>query len=89
MAKDHLDVGIGGVVSQIDQDKCVACLTCIRMCPYDVPAINEKGVAEIEAAKCQGCGICASECPAKAIQLMHYKDTQVMAKTEALFEQFC
>ncbi|MDI6736830.1 MAG: NAD(P)-binding protein, partial [bacterium] len=32
LAKDHLDVG--GVVSQIDGDKCVACLTCIRMCPY-------------------------------------------------------
>ena len=56
------------------------------MCPYDVPVINEKGVAEIEAAKCQGCGICASECPAKAIQLMHYKDTQVVAKTEALLQ---
>jgi len=82
LAKDYLDVG--GVVSVIDGDKCVACLTCIRMCPYDVPAINEKGVAEIEAAKCQGCGICASECPAKAIQLMHYKDEQVIAKTEAL-----
>ncbi|MFH1860199.1 MAG: FAD-dependent oxidoreductase [bacterium] len=84
LAKDYLDVG--GVVSQIDQDKCVACLTCIRMCPYDVPAINEKGVAGIEAAKCQGCGICASECPAKAIQLMNYKDTQVVAKVKALFE---
>jgi heterodisulfide reductase subunit A-like polyferredoxin len=86
LAKDHLEVG--GVVSVIDGDKCVACLTCIRMCPYDVPAINEKGVAEIEAAKCQGCGICASECPAKAIQLMHYKDEQVMAKTGTLFEHF-
>jgi heterodisulfide reductase subunit A-like polyferredoxin len=82
LAKDHLEVG--GVVSVIDGDKCVACLTCVRMCPYDVPTVNEKGIAEIEAAKCQGCGICASECPAKAIQLMHYKDKQVMAKTEAL-----
>ena len=34
----------------------------------------------------EGCGICASECPAKAIQLMHYKDEQVMAKVEAMFE---
>ncbi|MEW6618485.1 MAG: NAD(P)-binding protein [bacterium] len=83
LAKDHLDVG--GVVSVIDANKCVVCLTCIRMCPYDVPFINEKGAAEIEAAKCQGCGICASECPAKAIQLMHYKDNQILAKTEALF----
>jgi len=84
LAKEYLDVG--GVVSVIDENKCVACLTCIRMCPYDVPFINEKGVAEIEAAKCQGCGICASECPAKAIQLMHYKDAQMLAKVQAMFE---
>ena len=84
LAKDHLNVG--GVVSEVDQNKCVACLTCIRMCPYDVPFINDKGAAEIEPAKCQGCGICASECPAKAIELMHYKDEQVVAKTTALLQ---
>jgi len=83
LAKDKLEVS--GVVSKIDQNKCVACLTCIRMCPYSVPFINNKGAAEIEPAKCQGCGICASECPAKAIELMHYKDTQVVAKVEAMF----
>ncbi|MFH1096107.1 MAG: NAD(P)-binding protein [Candidatus Desantisbacteria bacterium] len=84
LAKDKLEVS--GVVSWIDQNKCVACLTCIRMCPYSVPFINDKGAAEIEPAKCQGCGICASECPAKAIELMHYKDTQVVAKVDAMFE---
>ncbi|MDI6781097.1 MAG: FAD-dependent oxidoreductase [bacterium] len=83
LAKNQLEVG--GVVSWIDQNRCVACLTCIRMCPYNVPFINEKGAAEIEPAKCQGCGICASECPAKAIELMHYKDTQVVAKVDAMF----
>ena len=78
---------ISGVVSVVDADKCAACLTCVRTCPYDVPAINAEGVAEIEAAMCHGCGICASECPAKAIQLMHYKDSQIIAKTEALFSK--
>jgi heterodisulfide reductase subunit A-like polyferredoxin len=83
LAKDQLEVG--GVVSWIDQNKCVACLTCIRMCPYNVPFISDKGIAEVEPAKCQGCGICASECPAKAIELVHYKDRQVLAKVESLF----
>jgi len=78
---------ISGIVSVVDGDKCAACLTCVRVCPYDVPEINADGVAEIEAAMCHGCGICASECPAKAIQMMHYKDEQVIAKTEALFKQ--
>ena len=44
------------------------------------------GAAFIEPAICQGCGICASECPAKAISVMHYRDAQVMAKVDALFE---
>ncbi|MHC4808209.1 MAG: CoB--CoM heterodisulfide reductase iron-sulfur subunit A family protein, partial [Planctomycetota bacterium] len=81
------DMEISGVVSVVDPDKCAACLTCLRTCPYDVPAINVEGVAEIEAAMCHGCGICASECPAKAIQLMHYKDSQFIAKTKALFDE--
>ncbi|MFC1781532.1 CoB--CoM heterodisulfide reductase iron-sulfur subunit A family protein [Planctomycetota bacterium] len=81
------ELEISGIISVIDPDKCAACLTCVRTCPYDVPEINKDGVAEIEAAMCHGCGICASECPAKAIQLMHYKDAQIIAKTKALFSK--
>jgi len=77
----------GGVTARVDEDKCAACLTCVRTCPYNVPRINADGVAEIETAQCHGCGTCASECPAKAIELMHYKDAQVTAKTEALFRE--
>jgi heterodisulfide reductase subunit A-like polyferredoxin len=77
---------VGGVVSVVDPEKCAACLTCVRSCPYDVPRINEEGVAEIEPAACQGCGICASVCPRKAITLQHYADRQVIAKVDALKE---
>ncbi|MGA9350931.1 MAG: FAD-dependent oxidoreductase [Anaerolineae bacterium] len=92
LSKDVLEVG--GVVAVVDQERCTGCLTCVRICPYDVPHINSTkvgagrilGVAEIEAAACQGCGICPAECPAKAIQLQHYRDEQVLAKEEALFE---
>ncbi|MBW8000797.1 MAG: NAD(P)-binding protein [Planctomycetes bacterium] len=78
---------ISGIVSVVDPDKCAACLTCVRVCPYDVPKINEDGVAEIEKAMCHGCGICASECPAKAIELMHYKDNQIISKTVSLLKE--
>jgi len=76
----------GGVVAEVDQDKCAACLTCVRVCPYEVPIIEaDTKKAKIEAAACQGCGICVSECPVKAITLHHYTDAQVFAKEEALF----
>ncbi|MBN1978436.1 MAG: FAD-dependent oxidoreductase [Anaerolineae bacterium] len=90
LSKDVLEVG--GVVAQVDQEKCVGCLTCVRICPYDVPQIQADftgvggivGAATIEPAKCHGCGICVSECPAKAIQLLHYQDVQIGAEIEAL-----
>jgi len=76
----------GGAVSVVDPKKCVACLTCVRVCPYGVPRINADGVAEIPMASCQGCGVCAGECPAKAIELLHYRDAQIICKSEALLQ---
>ncbi|MDH4207419.1 MAG: FAD-dependent oxidoreductase, partial [Anaerolineae bacterium] len=82
----------GGIVAAVDPEKCTACLTCVRVCPYNVPVIDPGlkgaggvlGAARIEIAACQGCGTCAAECPAKAIQLMHYRDEQVTAEAQAL-----
>jgi heterodisulfide reductase subunit A-like polyferredoxin len=77
-------ITVSGVVARVEGERCAACLTCVRVCPYEVPIINAKGEAEIEVAKCHGCGCCAAECPAKAIELGHYRDDQIVAKCEAL-----
>ncbi len=82
LSKDK--VAAGGVVAHVYGEKCAACLTCVRTCPYSVPVINEKGEAEIDISKCKGCGSCAAECPAKAIDLMHYRDEQLEGKVRAL-----
>lgn len=82
LSKDHLR--LGGIVASVEEDKCSVCLTCVRACPFQVPVINDRNVAYIELAKCQGCGICVSECPAKAIQLAHFKDFQILAETDSL-----
>jgi len=79
---------IGGVVARVDQSKCVGCLTCVRACPFGIPKVRYtdigvggiRGAAYIEPALCQGCGTCTAECPAKAIQLVAYKDEQVLAQ---------
>jgi heterodisulfide reductase subunit A-like polyferredoxin len=84
-----------GRVAVVNQARCVGCLTCVRICPYQVPKMaanltgvgNIIGAAQIEPTICQGCGICAAECPAKAIQLTHYTDAQTLTKLDALFER--
>jgi len=81
-------------VAVVDPLMCVGCLTCVRICPYEVPQVSADftgigeitGAAYIEPAVCHGCGTCVSECPARAIQLMHSTDAQTLTKIDALFE---
>ena len=74
---------VGGPVAEVNEDLCVACLTCLRVCPFGVPRINERHFAQIDPAACQGCGNCASACPQGAIQVGHYQDDQYVALLEA------
>jgi heterodisulfide reductase subunit A-like polyferredoxin len=91
LSQDTMETG--GRVAIVDEHRCVGCLTCVRTCPYGAPHIvanltgvgNILGAAQIEAAMCHGCGSCAAVCPAKAIDLMHYTDTQILPKVDALF----
>jgi heterodisulfide reductase subunit A len=77
---------IGGVISVVDQSKCVGCLTCVRTCPFEIPKVRYsdtgvggiRGAATIDPAICTGCGTCSAECPAKAIQLVAYRDEQIL-----------
>jgi heterodisulfide reductase subunit A-like polyferredoxin len=81
---------LGGVVAQVDAEKCVGCLTCTRTCPFGIPQVIQQegrsgvgglgGAAFIDPAQCQGCGTCTGECPANAIQLVNYMDDQVMLR---------
>jgi len=80
-------------VAVVDQAKCVGCLTCVRLCPYNAPKVKAtftgvggvSGAAYVEPAACHGCGTCAAECPARAIQLLHYTDLQMLTKVDSLF----
>jgi len=73
-----------------DPQKCVACLTCIRVCPHGaiqlVRVDGSKEVAEISDLACYACGICAAICPAKAIRFKGYRDEEILAQIEAVGE---
>jgi formate dehydrogenase beta subunit len=58
----------GGAV--VDQKKCMACLTCMRVCPYGAPVVE--AYSTIRPEYCQACGLCAPECPAEAISMVSY-----------------
>ena len=76
---------VGGAVAVVDPQKCAICLTCVRTCPFGVPRVDQaEGVIAIDPAACQGCGSCASACPRKAIELMHHRDDQFLAKICAI-----
>ncbi len=67
-----------GKVAEVKKELCVSCLTCVRVCPWDIPIIDSDGYASIDADKCRGCGICVIECPAKAINLPMGEDEKLL-----------
>ncbi len=75
---------VGGQTAWVDPDKCVSCMTCVHVCPYMAPRVNEFNKAEVQSATCMGCGSCTAECPAKAITLRHYVDAQILAAVNGL-----
>jgi coenzyme F420-reducing hydrogenase delta subunit/NAD-dependent dihydropyrimidine dehydrogenase PreA subunit len=62
----------------VDPEKCVLCLTCLRVCPHGAITVDrEKEAAFPSPVSCKRCGACAAECPAQAITLPGFEDKQV------------
>ena len=72
------------VHAEVNPGKCIACLTCVRICPFGVPFINEDGVAEIVPLECRACGVCVSSCPNDAIELKSFTDSDVIPQIEKM-----
>ncbi len=57
-------------LSQVDQNLCSGCGTCVEKCPVDAIELNDSDIAEVNAEYCLGCGVCAHFCPENAIILL-------------------
>ena len=57
------------MVAQIDEQKCLNCGLCGRVCIYDAPVAG-KHAFSIPAEACDGCGLCPQLCPASAITMV-------------------
>jgi heterodisulfide reductase subunit A len=72
----------GGVVAVVDPERCSACLTCMRSCPYHAPYTDEEGKAAIDIPLCLGCGLCVGLCPSQAIDLFCNTSSQLNSLSE-------
>jgi len=75
---------IMGQIAFVNPAGCVACATCVKVCPYGAPAINALRKAEIQPAKCMGCGSCVASCPGRAIILQHQENEAMGAMFDEL-----
>ncbi len=65
-----------------DEERCAACLMCVRICPFGVATVERTAVMPQE--ECQACGLCAAECPAAAIALTRFGTNQMKAQLQQL-----
>lgn len=50
----------------VEEEGCIGCGNCIRVCAHDAPSITNKKAA-IDHDKCVGCGRCIGVCPKDAV----------------------
>jgi heterodisulfide reductase subunit A len=77
-------VSVSGAVAQTIQEQCSGCGTCVSVCPYSAPSLNEKHKSEINPALCKGCGLCAASCRSGSIRLNGFNDAQILAMIDAV-----
>ncbi len=66
------------------RSKCIACGTCVQVCPQGAQSLSEDGERSIDWEKCQSCGTCAEACAPRALAMCGQKWTvrQVVQRVE-------
>ncbi|MDR1870942.1 MAG: FAD-dependent oxidoreductase [Deltaproteobacteria bacterium] len=73
---------VGGIVAEIDQNRCSGCGVCKAVCPYSAIDLDDKGKAVVNEAMCKGCGNCASSCRSDAPSLRGFTNAGLFAQIE-------
>lgn len=60
----------GKVVARIDEQLCIGCTFCTRVCPVDAIVGAGKQMHTVIAAECTGCELCIAPCPMDCISLV-------------------
>ena len=58
-----------GYVSQIDQELCILCETCVDYCQFGAIKMKDDELV-VDREVCMGCGVCVSKCACDAHSLV-------------------
>ncbi|GAB4312227.1 MAG: hypothetical protein Kow0069_12910 [Promethearchaeota archaeon] len=86
-----------GITAEVDESRCIGCLSCVKVCPFGAIQVVERTVnlgskrfprlkvvkkAYVVPASCKGCGTCVATCPKGAISQKHFTDKQITKMIE-------
>jgi heterodisulfide reductase subunit A len=79
-----------GIIAVSNPDICDGCGVCEGCCDYNAITIvcGEDGrlVSNVNPGLCKGCGSCVASCPAGAMEQRGFRNKQIIAEIDALFE---
>jgi heterodisulfide reductase subunit A len=79
-------VTVSGAVCEVNEELCVSCGACIKVCAYGAIAFTDtpKGKkANVNPVLCKGDGLCNAKCPTGAISLKQFTDEEIFAQIDA------
>jgi len=79
-------IQIEAITSRIDEQACMKCGLCAKVCPYGAINWSKGQTATVIEAACAGCGACGAACTFGAITMRHFTDDQLIAQVRAILE---
>ncbi len=68
----------GEMVASLDDEACVRCGKCAKVCPFDAIEAS-RGRVELHQDRCWGCGVCRTSCSKSALDLVDRRTVPAVA----------
>ncbi|TFG22448.1 MAG: CoB--CoM heterodisulfide reductase iron-sulfur subunit A family protein [Promethearchaeota archaeon] len=85
LSKEFLEVD--GCTAEVNEENCVGCCVCVKLCPFNAIYKNEAGVCTVNKVLCKACGLCGASCPENAIKIHHFTNEQILSIVNSCNEE--
>jgi len=95
--KDEMETS--PMIASVAEDKCSGCGACEPICPYKAITLEmlpdrepgsgkkvQRLVARVNAGLCLGCGACTVACRTGAVDLLGFRNNQILQEVDALWQ---